>query len=146
MTLNQLKPNTGSRRKHFRVGRGMASGAGKTSGRGHLGQNARSGGGVRPGFEGGQNPLYRRIPKRGFKNGSRLTFAVVNVESLNQFENGTVVTPALLIEAGIVKKELSGIKVLGSGELKKSLKVQANRFSKTAEAAITKAGGSIEVI
>lgn len=146
MTLNQLKANTGARRKHFRVGRGMASGAGKTSGRGALGQNARSGGGVRPGFEGGQNPLYRRLPKKGFKNSSRVEYSVVNIEDLNGFENGTEVTETLLIEKGLVKQVQNGVKILGAGKLTKKLKVIAHKFSKTAEAAIKNAGGTVEVL
>lgn len=146
MTLNQLKANTGARRKHFRVGRGMASGAGKTSGRGALGQNARSGGGVRPGFEGGQNPLYRRLPKKGFKNSSRVEYSVVNVEDLNGFDNGTEVTETLLIEKGLVKQVQNGVKILGAGKLTKKLKVIATKFSKSAEAAIKNAGGTVEVL
>lgn len=146
MTLNQLKANTGARRKHFRVGRGMASGAGKTSGRGALGQNARSGGGVRPGFEGGQNPLYRRLPKKGFKNSSRVEYSVVNVEDLNGFDNGTEVTETLLIEKGLVKQVQNGVKILGAGKLTKKLKVIASKFSKSAEAAIKNAGGTVEVL
>ncbi|MCW6676037.1 50S ribosomal protein L15 [Aerococcaceae bacterium NML160702] len=146
MKLHTLQPAEGSRKKRNRVGRGQGSGNGKTSGRGHKGQKARSGGGVRLGFEGGQNPLFRRLPKRGFNNINRKEYAIVNVEILNRFEDGTTVTPALLVEAGIVKKELAGIKILGEGQLERKLTVQAAKFSKGAEEVITAAGGSIEVI
>lgn len=146
MKLHTLQPAPGSRQKRNRVGRGQGSGNGKTSGRGQKGQKARSGGGVRLGFEGGQNPLFRRLPKRGFNNINRKEFAIVNVETLNRFEDGTTVTPALLIESGIVKNELSGIKILGEGQLERKLTVQAAKFSKGAEQAITAAGGTIEVI
>lgn len=146
MKLHTLQPAEGSRKKRNRVGRGQGSGNGKTSGRGHKGQKARSGGGVRLGFEGGQNPLFRRLPKRGFNNINRKEHAIVNVETLNRFEDGTTVTPALLVEAGIVKKELAGIKILGEGQLERKLTVQAAKFSKGAEEVITAAGGSIEVI
>lgn len=146
MKLHTLQPAPGSRQKRNRVGRGQGSGNGKTSGRGQKGQKARSGGGVRLGFEGGQNPLFRRLPKRGFNNINRKEFAIVNVETLNRFEDGTTVTPALLIESGIVKNELSGIKILGEGQLERKLTVQAAKFSKGAEQAITVAGGTIEVI
>lgn len=146
MKLHTLKPAEGSRQKRNRVGRGQGTGNGKTSGRGQKGQKARSGGGVRLGFEGGQNPLFRRLPKRGFTNVNRKEYAVVNLETLNRFEDGTTVTPALLVEAGIVKKELAGVKILGNGQLERKLTVQAAKFSKGAEEAITAAGGSIEVI
>ncbi|MCW6667160.1 50S ribosomal protein L15 [Aerococcaceae bacterium NML190938] len=146
MKLHTLQPAEGSRKKRNRVGRGQGSGNGKTSGRGHKGQKARSGGGVRLGFEGGQNPLFRRLPKRGFNNINRKEYAIVNVETLNRFEDGTTVTPALLVKAGIVKKELAGIKILGEGQLERKLTVQAAKFSKGAEEVITAAGGSIEVI
>lgn len=146
MKLHTLQPAEGSRHTRNRVGRGQGSGNGKTAGRGHKGQKARSGGGVRLGFEGGQTPLFRRLPKRGFNNINRKEYAVVNVESLNRFEEGTTVTPALLVEAGLVKKELAGIKILGQGQLERKLTVQAAKFSKGAEEAITAAGGSIEVI
>ncbi|MBK0347477.1 50S ribosomal protein L15 [Aerococcaceae bacterium zg-ZJ1578] len=146
MKLHTLKPVEGSRKERNRVGRGQGSGNGKTAGRGQKGQKARSGGGVRLGFEGGQNPLFRRLPKRGFNNINRKEYAIVNVETLNRFEDGTTVTPALLIEAGIIKKELSGVKILGEGQLERKLTVQAVKFSKGAEEAITAAGGSIEVI
>lgn len=146
MQLHTLKPVAGSRKERNRVGRGQGSGNGKTAGRGSKGQKQRSGGGVRLGFEGGQTPLFRRIPKRGFNNINRKEYAVVNLETLNRFEDGTTVTPALLVESGIVKKELSGIKILGEGQLERKLTVQAAKFSKAAEEAITAAGGSIEVI
>jgi large subunit ribosomal protein L15 len=146
MNLHELQHTEGARINGFRKGRGIGSGNGKTAGKGHKGQNARSGGHVRLGFEGGQNPFFRRLPKRGFKNGSRVEFAVVNVESLNCFEDETVVTPALLVDSGLVRKEYDGVKVLGTGKLSKKLKVQAHKFSKTAEEAIKTAGGSIEVL
>ena len=146
MKLHTLKPAEGSRQERNRVGRGQGSGNGKTAGRGQKGQKQRSGGGVRLGFEGGQQPLFRRLPKRGFSNINRKDYAVVNLETLNRFEDGTTVNPALLIEAGVIKKELSGIKILGEGQLERKLTVQAAKFSKAAEEAITAAGGSIEVI
>lgn len=136
----------GARRERKRIGRGHGSGNGKTAGKGHKGQNARSGGGVRLGFEGGQTPLSRRLPKRGFTNFNRKEYAIVNVESLNVFEDGTVVTPELLKETGLVKKELDGVKVLGNGELTKKLTVQANKFSASATTVIEQAGGKAEVI
>ena len=146
MKLHELTSTEGSRRDHFRKGRGLGSGNGKTAGKGHKGQNARSGGGVALGFEGGQLPLWRALPKRGFKNVNHVNYATINVSALNRFDNGTVVTPALLIESGLISKELDGIKVLGNGKLEKSLTVQANKFSKSAEEAINGAGGKIEVI
>lgn len=146
MKLNELSPAPGSRQTRNRVGRGIATGNGKTSGRGHKGQNARSGGGVRPGFEGGQNPLYRRLPKRGFVNPTRKEYAVVNVTDLNRFEAGTEVTPELLMEQGIVNNPMSGIKVLGNGELSVKLTVKANKFSQSAVEKIEAAGGKSEVI
>lgn len=146
MKLHEMKYTEGARKKAFRVGRGHASGNGKTAGKGHKGQNARSGGGVRLGFEGGQTPLARRLPKRGFTNFTRKEYAIVNVSSLNRFEDGVEVTPELLIECGLVKKELDGIKILGEGELEKKLTVKANKFSKSALASIEKAGGKAEVI
>ncbi len=146
MKIHELQPAPGSRKTRKRVGRGTGSGMGKTSTRGHKGQNARSGGGVRPGFEGGQNPLYRRLPKRGFNNPFRKEYAIVNLEQLNDFAEGTEVTPELLMESGIIKKELSGIKVLGQGELTVKLSVKANKFSKSAVDKITAAGGNAEVI
>ena len=144
MKLNELESLKKDRK---RVGRGPGSGNGKTSGKGHKGQNARSGGGVRPGFEGGQLPLYRRLSKRGFNNYNfRTVYATVNVSDLEVFEEGTVVTKELLIEKGLVKKELDGIKVLGNGELTKKLTVKANKFSASAKAKIENVGGTIEVI
>lgn len=146
MKLHELQYTEGARKSRKRVGRGTSSGTGKTSGRGQKGQNSRSGGGKKPGFEGGQTPLFMRIPKRGFTNFTRKEYAIVNIEGLNQFEEGTVVTPELLIETGLVKKELDGIKVLGNGELAKALTVKAHKFSKSAVAAIEAAGGKTEVI
>ena len=144
MKLNELEASTKARK---RIGRGPGSGNGKTSGKGHKGQNARSGGGVRPGFEGGQLPLYRRLSKRGFNNYNfRTVYATVNVSDLEVFEEGTVVTKELWIEKGLVKKELDGIKVLGNGELTKKLTVKANKFSSTAKTKIENVGGTIEVI
>ena len=145
MKLNELENLNATARK--RVGRGPGSGTGKTSGKGHKGQNARSGGGVRPGFEGGQLPLFRRLGKRGFNNYNfRTVYATVNVGDLERFEEGTTVTKELLIEVGLVKKELDGIKVLGNGELTKKLTVKANKFSSTAKAKIENVGGTTEVI
>ena len=147
MDLSNLRPAEGSvLSDNFRRGRGHGSGNGKTAGKGHKGQKARSGGGVRLGFEGGQTPLARRLPKRGFTNFNRKEYAIVNVASLNGFEDGTEVTPELLIECGLVKKELDGIKILGEGELEKKLSVKANKFSKSAIATIEQAGGKAEVI
>ena len=145
MKLNELTNENAKARK--RVGRGPGSGTGKTSGKGHKGQNARSGGGVRPGFEGGQLPLFRRLSKRGFNNYNfRTVYATVNVGDLERFEEGTTVTKELLIEVGLVKKELDGIKVLGNGELTKKLTVKADKFSSTAKAKIENVGGTTEVI
>ena len=144
MKLNELKPAEGSRQVRNRVGRGTSSGNGKTAGRGQKGQKAR--GKVRLGFEGGQMPLFRRMPKRGFKNINRVEYAVVNIEKLNKFEDGTEVTPALLVESGIVKNEKDGIKILGNGELNKKLTVKANKFSASAKEAIEAAGGQAEVM
>ena len=146
MKLHELVKNEGATFAKKRVGRGAGSGLGKTSGKGHKGQNARSGGGVRLGFEGGQTPLARRLPKRGFTNFTRKEYAIVNVELLNKFENGVVVTPELLVEMGMVKKVLNGIKILGEGELEKALTVKAHKFSKSAVEVIEKAGGKVEVI
>ncbi len=146
MKLHELQSSAGSRTKHYRKGRGLGSGNGKTCGTGHKGQNSRSGGGVALGFEGGQLPLWRALPKRGFNNVNRTCYATVNVSSLNRFENGTVVTPALLKETGLLTKEYDGLKILGSGTLEKSLTVQAHKFSKSAEKAIVDAGGKIEVL
>ena len=146
MRLHELYPAEGVNKKSKRVGRGIGSGHGKTSTRGHKGQNARSGGGVRPGFEGGQMPLYRRIPKRGFNNIFKKEISVVNVEDLNVFEENTKVTPELLIEKGIIKKVKDGVKVLGNGDLKVKVDVQANAFSKSAQEKIEALGGKAEVI
>jgi large subunit ribosomal protein L15 len=146
MKLHELKPAPGSRHTRKRVGRGIGSGTGKTAGKGHKGQNARSGGGVRPGFEGGQNPLYRRLPKRGFNNPNRVEYAVVNLDTLNRFEADTVVTPELLVLSGTVKNPKDGIKILGNGELTVKLTVQANKFSQSAVEKIEAAGGKTEVI
>ncbi len=146
MKLHELQPTAGSRRDNWRKGRGEGSGNGKTAGKGHKGQNSRSGGGVRLGFEGGQLPLFRALPKRGFKNVNHVNYAVINVSVLEKFEAGTLVTPTLLVESGLVRKECDGIKVLGNGKLSKALTVQAHKFSKSAEKAISEAGGKIEVI
>ena len=147
MNLNELSPAAGSKKDAFRVGRGHGSGNDKTSGKGHKGQNARSGGGVRPGFEGGQMPIYRRLPKRGFTNIFAKIYTEINVSDLNGFENGTTVTAELLKEAGIIKKLNDGIKVLGRGELTATgLVVQAAKFTKSAEEKIAGAGGKAEVI
>ncbi|EAF9639271.1 50S ribosomal protein L15 [Listeria monocytogenes] len=146
MKLHELKPSEGSRKERNRVGRGTGSGNGKTSGRGHKGQKARSGGGVRLGFEGGQLPLFRRIPKRGFTNINRKEFAIVNLDVLNRFEDGTEVTPKLLVETGIIRNEKSGIKILSNGNIEKKLTVKANKFSAAAKEAIEAAGGKTEVI
>lgn len=147
MKLHELEQNIGATHKKKRVGRGSGSGLGKTCGRGQKGQKARSGGSINPVFEGGQLPLYRRIPKRGFSNARFKTeYATVNIGELNIFEDGTVVTPALLKETGIVKKELAGIKVLGEGKLDKKLTIQANKFSKSAIDKIKESGSNIEVI
>lgn len=147
MKLHELKPNAGSTASRKRVGRGAGSGLGKTSGKGHKGQNARSGGGVRPGFEGGQLPLFRRLPKRGFSNYEFKTrYATVNVEDLEVFEENTVVTIDLLKEKGLIKKELDGLKILGNGNLTKKLTVRADKFTNSAKAKIENIGGKIEVI
>jgi len=146
MKLHELKPVEGARKERNRVGRGMSSGNGKTSGRGHNGQNSRSGGGVRPGFEGGQMPLFQRLPKRGFTNIHRKEYTVVNLETLNRFEDGTEVTPELLLEQGVISKLQAGIKVLGKGNLEKKLTVKAHKFSASAKEAIEVAGGQTEVI
>nr|MDD6335535.1 50S ribosomal protein L15 [bacterium] len=147
MKLHELQPAPGSRTERRRVGRGIGSGMGKTATRGHKGQKARSGGGVRIGFEGGQMPINRRLPKRGFSN-SRFTkvYAGVNVSALERFEDGTEVTPELLLSTGVVSKAMDGIKILGDGELTRKLTVKANAFSQSAKAKIEGAGGSAEVI
>ncbi|RXZ82767.1 50S ribosomal protein L15 [Paenibacillaceae bacterium] len=146
MKIHELTPAPGSKQVRKRKGRGIATGNGKTAGRGHKGQNARSGGGVRPGFEGGQNPLYRRLPKRGFNNPFRKEYAIVNIDELNSFAAGTEVTPDVLLEQGIIKKPLDGIKILGDGEIKVQLTVKANKFSQSAVEKIQAAGGQTEVI
>ncbi|CAD2071816.1 50S ribosomal protein L15 [Jeotgalicoccus coquinae] len=146
MKLHELKPVEGARNKRNRVGRGMSSGNGKTSGRGHDGQKSRSGGKVGLTFEGGQLPLFRSIPKRGFTNINRKDYAVVNLSALNRFDNGTEVTPELLIESGIVKNQKSGIKILSNGNLEKKLTIKAHKFSSSAVEAIEQQGGTHEVI
>lgn len=146
MKLHELKYNEGSRKTRKRVGRGHGAGSGKTAGRGHKGQNARSGGGVALGFEGGQTPLYRRIPKRGFNNINRVTFAVVNIDKLNVFDDGAEVTIKDLQNQGFVKNTLDGVKILGTGNLEKKLTVQVNAFSKSALEQIEKMGGKAEVV
>lgn len=145
MKLHELKAVEG-RKERNRVGRGMSSGNGKTSGRGHKGQKARSGGGTRPGFEGGQMPLFQRLPKRGFTNIHRKEFAIVNIAALNRFEDGAVITPELLLEDGVVSKLKEGIKVLGDGAVEKKFTVKAHKFSASAKEAIEAAGGQTEVI
>ena len=146
MKLHELSPAEGSVKAAYRKGRGPGSGNGKTAGKGHKGQNARSGGGVRPGFEGGQIPLYRKLPKRGFYNQFGKTYAIINVDALNAFEDGAVVDAAALLEVGAITKICDGIKVLGRGELAKKLTVKATIFSETAKGKIEAAGGKIEVI
>lgn len=148
MELHDLKPVDGARHSRKRVGRGTGSGHGKTSGRGSKGQNSRSGGGVRPGFEGGQTPLFKRLPKRGFTNMNRKEYAVVNIADLNCdcFKEGSKVTPEVLVKIGLVSKNVKNIKVLGNGKLEKNLIVCAHKFSKSAEKGIVEAGGKIEVI
>lgn len=146
MKLHEIQPAEGSRKTRNRVGRGIGSGNGKTAGRGHKGQNSRSGGGVRPGFEGGQNPLYRRLPKRGFTNPNRKEFAIVGLDQLNKFTADTVVTPEALLEAGIIKNVRDGVKILGNGELNVKLTVQAQKFSQSAVEKIEALGGKTEVI
>ena len=147
MKLHELAPAEGSKKEHFRVGRGHGSGNGKTAGKGHKGQNARSGGGVRPGFEGGQMPLYRRLPKRGFNNARFATnYAIVNVSDLDVFEDGAVVDAAALVESGLVNDQCDGIKILGNGEISKKLTVHATAFSQSAKEKIEAAGGKAEVM
>ncbi|MBQ1448067.1 MAG: 50S ribosomal protein L15 [Erysipelotrichaceae bacterium] len=145
MTLNELKYNEGARGVRKRIGRGQGSGTGKTSGKGHKGQNARSGGGVAIGFEGGQTPIYKKLPKRGFTNFNRKEYAVINVGDLEAFENGATVSLEILMNMGIIKKTLCGLKVLGDGELTKKLTVKCDKVSKSAKEAIEKAGGTVEV-
>jgi large subunit ribosomal protein L15 len=146
MKLHELSPAPGSKKERKRIGRGIGSGTGKTSGKGHKGQNARSGGGVRLGFEGGQNPLYRRLPKRGFTNRSRVEYSIVNLEELNRFTTGTDVTPETLVESGLVRNAKDLIKILGNGDITVQLTVRANKFSQSAVDKIEAAGGKTEVI
>ncbi len=146
MNLNELKPLEGSKKESFRVGRGHGSGNGKTAGKGHKGQNSRSGGGVRPGFEGGQMPLYRRLPKRGFTNRNSLEIVGINVDLLNRFEDGAVVTVEAMITAGIIKNPRDGVKILGKGDLTKKLTVKANAFSAGAKEKIEAVGGKTEEV
>ena len=146
MKLHELSPSEGSKKKAFRVGRGHGSGNGKTSGKGQKGQKARSGGGVRPGFEGGQMPIYRRLPKRGFTNIFAKKYTSINVEDLNKFDNGTEITAEVLKENGVIKKINDGIVVLGRGDLNKKVTIKAKRFSKSAEEKISAAAGKAEVI
>jgi len=146
MDLSNLSPAAGSVRKNKRIGRGPGSGTGKTAARGHKGQNARSGGGVKPGFEGGQMPLQRRLPKRGFTSLNKKVYALVNLRDLDTFESGSVVDPEMLIAAGFVKCVQDGVKILADGELKKNITVKAHKFSKAAVAQIEAVGGSVEVL
>ena len=146
MKLNELKATEGARSTKERIGRGLGSGNGKTSGKGQKGQNSRSGGGVAIGFEGGQTPFFKRMPKRGFTNFTRKEYAIVNVEDLNKFEDGVTVDFAAVKAAGLVKKELDGLKVLGNGKLEKKLTVKAAKFSASAKKAIEEAGGTAEVL
>lgn len=147
MKLHTVKPNPYATKSRKRVGRGPGSGTGKTAGRGENGQNSRSGGGVRIGFEGGQTPLFRRLPKRGFSNANfKKTYATINLNDLNKFEDGATITPELLKDMGLVKNMKDGLKVLANGKLEKKLTVKANKFSKEAKAQIEKIGGKIEVI
>ena len=145
MKLHELSPAPGSKKVRKRIGRGAGSGTGKTAGKGHKGQNARSGGGVRPGFEGGQMPLQRRVPKRGFNNIFATRYAIVNVGDLDRFEEGSTVDVELLKNAGLIKKEYDGLKILGNGELKKKLTVIATKFSGSAKEKIENLGGKAEV-
>ena len=146
MMLHELKPAAGSRKAPKRIGRGTGSGLGRNAGKGEKGQNARSGGGVRPGFEGGQMPLYRRLPKRGFTNPFSKEFVCINVDRLNIFENGTEITPEALLERRVISKVLDGVKILGNGTLEKSLTVKGCKFSKSAIEKIEAAGGKVEVM
>lgn len=146
MTLHELKPNSGATHYKKRVGRGTSSGTGKTSGRGQKGQNSRSGGGVRLGFEGGQTPLFKRLPKKGFTNPFRKEYAIVNLDTLNGYEADSVVTPEVLLNDGVISKQLNGVKILGKGNLEVKLTVKAHKFSASAKKAIEDAGGSVEVI
>lgn len=146
MNLHELEYNKGARKDSKRLGRGQGSGQGKTAGKGHKGQNARSGGGVAIGFEGGQTPIYKRIPKRGFTNYTRKEYAVVNLVDLNRFEDGATVDVVALVTSGLVKKLYNGVKVLGNGSLEKKLVVKCHKISKSAKEAIEKAGGKVEVM
>ena len=147
MKLHELSPAPGSAKPAWRKGRGPGSGNGKTAGKGHKGQNARSGGGVRPGFEGGQNPLYRRLPKRGFTNHFAKEYAIINLSDLDAvFEDGTVIDAALLLDKRIIRKELDGLKILGNGDITKKLTVKASAFSASAKEKIEAAGGKAEVV
>jgi large subunit ribosomal protein L15 len=147
MQLHELSPNPGAKKSKKRIGRGIGSGLGKTSGKGHKGQNARTGGGVRMGFEGGQMPLSRKLPKKGFSNYPfRVTYEVINVEALDVLEAGTVVTPELLEETRLCKNAVKGVKILGVGEITKALTVKAHRISESAKAKILAAGGTVEII
>lgn len=146
MKLNELKPPAGARKKPKRIGRGQGSGFGGTSTKGHKGQNSRSGGGVRPGFEGGQMPLQRRLPKRGFKNPFRINVAEVNIRDLARFEPGTVVDAQLLAEAGLIKGSFDAIKLLGKGELDRALTIKVDRISAGAKAKVEAAGGTVELL
>ena len=146
MNLSNLKPTPGSTHSKKRLGRGIGSGTGKTAGKGHKGQNARSGGGTRPGFEGGQTPWYKRIPKRGFTNRFRKEYATVNVSALNKYPEGTVVDTELLLKDRLIRKELNGLKVLGDGEITVKLTVKTNKITKSAQDKIEAAGGSVEVV
>lgn len=146
MKLNELQPNEGSRHARKRVGRGTSSGYGKTAGKGTKGQLARQGGKTRLGFEGGQMPLFRRLPKRGFKNVNRKEYAIVNLSDLNRFDDGAEITAKVLLDTGVIKKELSGVKLLANGELNKKLTVKVNKASEAAKKAVEAAGGSIEVM
>ncbi len=146
MKLHELSPAAGSTKDAFRVGRGPGSGNGKTAGKGHKGQNARSGGGVSPGFEGGQLPLYRKLPKRGFTNKFATNYAIINVDALNKFEDGAVVDLEALMTAGVIRKAFDGLKVLGNGEITKKITVKAAVFSATAKEKIEAAGGKTEVV
>jgi len=146
MRLNDLAPEKGHRKNRKRVGRGVASGNGKTAGRGNKGQNCRSGGGVRPGYEGGQMPIHRRLPKRGFKNHFKKVFAIVNVKDLNRFEADAVVDEVAFIKSGLVKGDRDGIKILGNGDLQVPVTVRVNKISASAREKIEAAGGKIEVI
>jgi len=146
MKLHELRPAEGSKQSPKRIGRGTGSGWGKSAGKGMKGQNSRSGGGTRPGFEGGQMPLYRRIPKRGFTNIFAKEYACINVDRLNIFEDGTMITPELLLERRVIRKVYDGVKILGNGIIEKSLTVKASKFSKAASEKIEAAGGKVEVI